>query len=178
MELNRAYKIIGLNEDVTDIKEISKAYRQKIFSCHPDHGGTDSKFIALQKAYTTVMTSIKYTGKRFNKESQSMEDILKNYEEALINKMMELINNLSHVKDININIMGDWIWLDGDTKPYKDKIKSMNFKFSKNKTAWYWHDGTYRKRGRTNYSMSDIELRHGKVKIQQTRRKTLEKAVA
>ena len=178
MELKKAYEIIGLNDDVTDIKEISKQYRKKIFSCHPDHGGTDGKFIELQQAYATIMASIQYTGRRFNKETQSMEDILKNYNDALINKMMELINNLSHVKDININIMGDWIWVDGETKPYKDKIKAMNFRFSTNKKAWYWHDGKYKKRSKTSYSMSDIELRHGRVKIQQTRQRSLDKVAA
>ena len=178
MELKKAYNIIGLNDDVIDIKEISKKYRKKIFSCHPDHGGSDMQFIELQQAYTTIMSSIQYSRKRFNKESNEMEDITKNYDEALINKMMELINNLSHVKDININIMGDWIWVDGETKPYKDKIKSMNFRFSSNKKAWYWHDGKYKKRSKINYSMSDIELRHGRISIQNKRQKAIEKAVA
>ena len=54
-----------------------------------------------------------------------------NYGQELINKIMDLIEKFATNDDININIIGDWIWLDGQTKPHKEAIKSLGFKFSK-----------------------------------------------
>jgi curved DNA-binding protein CbpA len=172
MNTEKAYTILGVNNNVT-VQQAAKAYKKNIFKCHPDHGGTNEAFIDLQKAYELVMANLTYTGKQYNKATSEVEDIEKNYTQELINKIMELIETFSTNDEININIIGNWIWLDGETKPHKEAIKSLGFKFSKNKTAWYWHEGGYRRfGGRSDYSMDEIAYRHGGMFQVSKKRKT------
>lgn len=65
----------------------------------------------------------------------------------LQDKIEELEN--SGANGIKIEICGSWIWVSGNTYANKHRLKDAEFKYSKNKGMWYWHNGTsYRKRGR------------------------------
>jgi curved DNA-binding protein CbpA len=161
MNDEKAKKYINVDGEY-NIESLTKAYKKAIFKHHPDHGGTSEAFIELKNAYEYLIKELKYPTKKYNKESQQVEDIMSEYSDAIISKIMELIEKFASNDDININIIGNWIWLDGDTKPKKESIKSLGFKFSKNKTAWYWHEGGYRRfGGRSDYSMDEIAYRHG-----------------
>lgn len=50
-----------------------------------------------------------------------------------------IINTLINLEGIEIEIIGRWIWISGNTKPYKQKLKELNFRWCKRKVAWSWH---------------------------------------
>lgn len=161
MDKQKAKKYINIDGEI-NIETLTKAYKKAIFKHHPDHGGTSQSFIELKNAYEYLMRELQYPSKKYSSDSKQVEDIMANYSQELINKIMELIEKFATNDDININIIGDWIWLDGETKPHKEAIKSLGFKFSKNKVAWYWHNGNYRRfGGKKDYSMDEIAYRHG-----------------
>lgn len=62
----------------------------------------------------------------------------------------EVINKLFALKmiDIEIEIIGSFIWITGNTKPYKDEFKALNFRYSPKKMAWYQAPSDYKKRNR------------------------------
>jgi curved DNA-binding protein CbpA len=161
MNEKKAKEYINIDGEI-NIETLTKAYKKAIFKHHPDHGGTNESFIELKNAYEYLMKELKYPSKKYSSETKQVEDIMANYSEELINNIMELIEKFATNDDININIIGDWIWLHGDTKPHKEAIKALRFKFSKNKVAWYWHNGNYRRfGGKKDYSMDEIAYRHG-----------------
>jgi hypothetical protein len=49
----------------------------------------------------------------------------------------DIINNLMKYEGIEIDIIGSWIWLKGNTYNVKEQIKELGFKWSKNNKAWY-----------------------------------------
>jgi curved DNA-binding protein CbpA len=174
MNKEKAHRILGINNNVT-VEQATKAYKKAIFKHHPDHGGTCESFIELQKAYELVMSSLTYTGKQYNKQKSELEDIQKNYTQELINKMMSIIEALSYSDDVSLNLCGNWIWLTGNTKPIKEKLKSLKFKFSKNKSAWYWYEGKYRRYGgKEVYTLNDIAYRYGKIEVAKTKKTKLQ----
>ncbi len=182
MNKEKVKEYININGEV-NIETLTKAYKKAIFKHHPDHGGTSEAFIELKNAYESLVKEIKYPSKKYSSDTKQVEDIMANYSQELINKIMELIEKFATNDDININIIGDWIWLDGQTKTYKEQIKSLGFKFSKNKTAWYWHNGNYRRfGGKKDYSMDEIAYRHGGMfqvnKKRNTRLQTLQPVMA
>lgn len=161
MDKQKAKEYINIDGEV-NIETLTKAYKKAIFKHHPDHGGTSQSFVDLKNAYEFLMKELQYPSKKYSSDSKQVEDIMANYSQELINKIMELIEKFATNDDININIIGDWIWLDGETKPHKEAIKYLGFKFSKNKVAWYWHNGNYRRfGGKKDYSMDEIAYRHG-----------------
>jgi len=175
MNTEKAKKYIEVDGDL-NVETLTKAYKKAIFKHHPDHGGTSESFIELQNAYAYLMHELKYPTKKYSSDTKQVEDIMAHYSQELIYKIMELIEKFATNDDININIIGNWIWLDGTTKPHKDMIKSLGFKFSKNKTAWYWHGGTYRRfGGKKDYSMDEIAYRHGGIfQVSKKRNKMLQ----
>ena len=78
---------------------------------------------------------------------------------------INIINELIRFENVLIEIIGSFIWVSGDTKPYKDIIKSLNFKWSPNKTSWYLAPENYRSRSRKDYSMDDIRGIYGSQEV-------------
>ena len=68
---------------------------------------------------------------------------------------------------VSIEIVGTFIWLTGNTKPYKDDIKALEFRYSPKKYAWYKAPSDYKKRSRKNYDMDTIRGMYGSQKVKE-----------
>ena len=58
----------------------------------------------------------------------------------------DIINELMKMDDIVIEIIGCFIWVTGNTKPYKDSLKQLNLLWHSKKFAWYLKPEDYKKR--------------------------------
>ena len=71
------------------------------------------------------------------------------------------------IPNITIVVCGSWIWLEGDTKPVKEQIKTvdtgatMKRGFSHKKKQWYFSPEGYRKWGNRELSFEEIKNRYG-----------------
>jgi hypothetical protein len=73
----------------------------------------------------------------------------------------DLINKLMRMDEIVIEIIGCFVWITGNTKPYKDKLRTLNFQWHSKKSAWYLAPEDYRKRSRKNYALDEIRAMYG-----------------
>lgn len=71
----------------------------------------------------------------------------------------KIIAKILHYEDIVIEVVGSWIWLNGDTKPIKDILKDLGFKWASKKKKWYY--GEMKGRNLKPKSMSDIKAKYG-----------------
>ena len=80
------------------------------------------------------------------------------------------------MEGIEIEIVGSFIWITGNTKNYKDEIKALEFRYSPKKYAWYKAPSNYKKRSRKNYDMNTIRGMYGsqKVKSEQENKKYIQ----
>jgi hypothetical protein len=162
MNYNEALKILE-SSGKSDLDQITKNYRQIIKVAHPDQGGTSAWFIAVRQAYQIILAQYQYVHTSFDGNGQTKQETV-NIPEELQKKLSELLDNITDELLI-IQIMGEWLWCTGNTYPNREKLKELNFKFSKNKLAWYWHNGEYSKKHHKKYSLDEIESLHGKIKI-------------
>lgn len=51
--------------------------------------------------------------------------------------IVKAIDTLEGVEGISLEICGSWLWIDGDTKPVKELIKSVGGRFAGKKKKWY-----------------------------------------
>jgi len=63
--------------------------------------------------------------------------------------------------DIVIEVIGCFVWVSGDTKPYKEILKSLKFKWHSKKICWYLAPEDYRTRSRKDYEMDEIRAMYG-----------------
>lgn len=78
---------------------------------------------------------------------------------------VEVLQKIIHFGGIEIEIVGQWIWVSGNTYAYKKEFKEIGFKWAKNKQAWYFHTETFKKTSKRKLSMNDIRNYYGTTKV-------------
>lgn len=70
------------------------------------------------------------------------------------------ITTLKSVENINLKMIGSWLWVTGDTKPVKDTLKEVGCRYAPNKQAWYIAPSGA-KRSKKHYTLEQIEEMYG-----------------
>ena len=81
-------------------------------------------------------------------------------EDAAIREMLNKVSNLN----VNIDVVGTWIWIGGNTYSVKETLNSLGFKWCSNKKMWAWHYGEW-KRVRGKRSYEQIKEKYGYTNI-------------
>ena len=77
----------------------------------------------------------------------------------------DIIEVLIKFEKVEIEILGCFIWLDGDTYEHKEDIKKTRFQMVK-KQKWYKSPKGYIRYGDKKYSYNDIQNIYGVVKVE------------
>ena len=159
-------------ENIDTISELKKEYFKLAKKHHPDIGGDVSIMQMINNAYEKMFNYLK---SKIDYTKFTEGEIPKNYtyKAETSNDYMEIISKIVHMPNITIEICGYWIWVNGNTKEYKEIFKSNGFKWSGNKFAWYWKPQGYVKRGKKVFSMDEIRNTFGSKIIEGVKRNTL-----
>ncbi|MCL2004088.1 MAG: molecular chaperone DnaJ [Oscillospiraceae bacterium] len=139
------------------LEELKAAYRKLAFQHHPDRGGSNEAMKAVNNEYDALFPKLKNVHKTKSGETYTA----KNPTAETAEHFKDLIAELMRMDGITIEIIGCFVWVTGDTKPNRDRLKALGFKWSQNKTAWYLAPDDYRKRSRKDYSMDTIRTMYG-----------------
>jgi hypothetical protein len=137
------------------IQEVKNEYRKLAFKYHPDKGGS-----------TEIMQKINSEYDKLIKEVNNRSDKKVNINNNLENKFKEIIMELVKLQNITIRIVGFYIWVDGNTKQYKDKLKALGMFWSTNQKQWYYNGLGYKSTVCSRKSWSEITSYFGCVEIQ------------
>ena len=154
-------------ENCKTAEELKKAYHKAAARLHPDNGGSEEEFKKMQAEYMKAFDRLKNihtnaAGETYEKEtSENAADY------------MEIINKVIHLEGVNIEIIGSWIWLSGNTMEYKEEIKAAGFWWSKNKKAWYYNGDDKKSRRRGRYSMDQLREKWGTEEVKKTRQERI-----
>lgn len=144
-------------QNITSLEELRKQYKALLKQYHPDNGGDPETIKIINVEYDRLFAFLK-DSKPEGKETTT------EYDTTSDKAIRSVLNAIIHL-DVTIEICGTWIWVTGNTYPVKEQLKGVDFKFSKNKKAWYWHSEGYVKHGRKKYSLQDIRLMHGSEEV-------------
>lgn len=139
------------------LEELKKQYKKLAMQHHPDVGGSVEKMQEINAEYDKLFAALKNIrrtadGKTYTSQTENTESA---------NDFKKIINKLINLKGINIEICGSWLWVTGDTYRHRNTLKSLKFRFSKSKTAWYFHNEEYRKNHGKVYSLDEIRDLYG-----------------
>ncbi|MCL2693629.1 MAG: DnaJ domain-containing protein [Oscillospiraceae bacterium] len=137
------------------LEELKAAYRKLAMQHHPDRGGSDEAMKAVNAEYDALFPKLKNVhktkdGETYTKETAETPEFFK-----------DLISELMKMDGIIIEIIGCFVWVTGDTRPNKDRLKALNFKWHSKKSAWYLKPEDYRKRSRKDYDLEEIRAMYG-----------------
>lgn len=128
---------------VEGINEAKKIYKQLAKKLHPDVGGDEESFKLLNAIYTDLIEHKIYFS----------NDIKIDIE------LEKIISLILHFENITIELVGSWIWVNGDTREIKEKLKEIGFKWASKKRMWYF--GEMKSKNPTPKSMEEIKNKYG-----------------
>jgi hypothetical protein len=128
--------------------DLKKAYREKAKYYHPDNQGGNEEYMKLVNLAYELLTE--------RLGQWNIKDI-NNNEIPLTEKLQEIYERIKFFTGIKIEVAGSWFWLTGNTYQYREELKKLGFRWSKNKVAWYYHEESYYKWNKKDvWSMSKI----------------------
>ena len=153
-------------KNISELSELRKLYYQLAMKYHPDKGGDLAVMQAINNEYESY-------SKRLIDGNIDFSSERKVYEAEVSQELQTKINEVIHLENVTIEVIGDWLWITGNTFPHKDELKAMSFRFSRNKLAWYFHAQNYRKIGNKNFTLDGIRELWGSVEIEKKSKQSL-----
>lgn len=137
-------------------EEGKQLYRELAKRFHPDNGGTGEDLKEIISEFKLWFQ--KFKNIHANKEGKTYTSKQETSETA--EQFIDIINNLSTIPSIEVEMCGDWLWITGNTYQYKEQLKEFGCRWSIGKKKWYWTTDPYMK-GYKHPTMDQIRNRYG-----------------
>lgn len=168
MNVQEALNVFNLSGELTE-KDVVKAYKKLALKYHPDRNPLGAELMkAVNAAREVLMANID----KINQFQSADADAHYNYGEALEKVLMAL----SGLSGIVYEVIGNWVWISGQTFEHKAALNELNCKWAPKKKQWFYRPEEHKSIGnRTEHSMDEIREMYG---TNGTRRATGRKAIA
>lgn len=162
---NLVKRIAGLFDlsIIKDLDSLKKQYHKLAKIYHPDKGGTDAQFRELNNEYDKLF-------KKLLSGSNLTEDQKKN-EIVIDENLREALNAVISLPGINIELVGQWIWISGLTFAVRSELKGAGFMWAPKKQMWYYAGVESAGRGKSD--INEIRAKYGTTSIKKTDFKNL-----
>jgi len=124
-----------------DADEAKRLYRELVKKHHPDAGGDTRTMQDINAEYAAFCAfgasadarrrqqDAHADGKKSAADYHDLDEL-----EGILREKIEAALNMG----LDVELIGLWIWLSGDTKPVKEQLKAAGYKWSPSKTSWYF----------------------------------------
>ena len=157
-------------KDINTLEELRRQYKELLKKYHPDNtNGSTEATQEINAEYDRLFKTLKdrHESKSADSSNTNQSEYNQNmYDWENDKALREILQQIINFDGIEIEIIGQWIWISGNTYTYKKELKEIGFKWASQKKMWYWKSETYQKKSRKTLSMNDIRNYYGSVKIQ------------
>lgn len=140
-------------------EEIKKRYRGLAMLHHPDRGGSNDIMAEINQQYHGALAACDgyrtWDAEGHEHEYHYDSDI----EQAVVDKIADLLR--LRMADVQIWLVGTWIWIHGDTKQYKEALKSANCIWHPKRVCWYWKPYSRRSRYNSHADFAGLAAKYG-----------------
>ena len=140
---------------VEGINEAKKIYKKLAKKLHPDVGGDEESFKILNAVYTDLIENKIYFSNDFKIDIE----------------LEKVISLILHFENIKIELIGSWIWVSGETKEIKEKLKEIGFKWASKKKMWYY--GEMKAKNPNPKSLDEIKAKYGSETLKSNEKKKI-----
>ncbi|MBN8787246.1 MAG: hypothetical protein J0I84_09155 [Terrimonas sp.] len=138
------------------IDEVKKLYKKLAMENHPDRGGDTATMQAINTEY--AFACVKLT------KGAGLSDEEADTEIRLSEEYRQVIEKIINLPGILIEIVGNWIWVTGNTRPVKDTLRETGFYFASKKVAWYYRNEAFKTRG-NGAPLEQIRAKYGSERV-------------
>ena len=132
------------------LEEVKRRYKELAMKHHPVRGGDTATMQEINNEYENVMKNPFFS---FSEQpEQDREEFI---------KYPEIINQVIGLEGIIIELIGNWIWISGNTYAHKVQLKQIGFFFAPKKVMWYYRPPDYKSSNRSPKTIEYIRLKYG-----------------
>jgi curved DNA-binding protein CbpA len=156
-------------ETVTTADQLKTAYRLLCKQYHPDKGGSTEQMQEINGQYERLIARF-LSGKSADEYGQDKFYKTREDETEVEAKVREAVEKIAHLDGLDVEIIGAWVWVSGDTKPHKDTLKAAGYWWMHKREMWAFKGKASSGRGST--SMEEMREKYGSERVY-TRSRTL-----
>lgn len=160
MKIQDCLNIFGLEPGCTQ-DQIKARYKELAIKYHPDRNPSGLKMMQMINAAHDILKT--YSGYAFEFTR----------EEDLAESLANAINFIVHLP-VKIEVCGSWVWVSGNTKPFKEILKQAGFKWANAKKMWYFRPDTWQSSSRGKWDISKIREKYGSSTVKNKEREGIE----
>ncbi|EYB66952.1 DnaJ-class molecular chaperone [Deinococcus phoenicis] len=149
-------------QNITTANQLKAAYRRLCKQYHPDKGGSTEQMQALNNEYEALMARF-LSGKSDDQYGEGKFYRTRQEEAEVEAKVREAVEKIAHLDGLDIEIIGAWVWVSGDTKPHKDALKEAGYWWMHKRQMWAFKGKASQGRGQT--SMEEMREKYGSEKV-------------
>jgi hypothetical protein len=138
-----------------NIDELKFMYRSLCKLHHPDRGGDVKTMQAVNAEYAYICQNLKDFFVCENEE-QTVQDL------KIFAEIIEKIEMLP----VEIEVIGSWLWISGNTYPHRQILKDVGLMFALKKKLWYYRPEEFKSSNFRPLEMDEIRHKYGSTKIE------------
>lgn len=150
--------------DCKTIDEVKATYKKLAKENHPDIGGNTATMQAINTEYAFACAKVA--------KGSGLSDEQVDHEVKLSEEYRKVIEKIIHLPGIIIELVGNCIWITGNTKPVKKELKEAGLFYACKKIAWYYHNEVFKTRG-NGAPLEEIRSKYGSETIHGKQEKSL-----
>ncbi|MDI9659634.1 MULTISPECIES: molecular chaperone DnaJ [Acinetobacter calcoaceticus/baumannii complex] len=156
---------------VTSLDELKLQYKKLAFKNHPDRGGKTEVMQEINSEYEQLLNRIinEASKDQYQDSSENGRGFWSSRSEhsEVEKKVKQAIDAIINLDSLDIEIIGVWVWVSGDTKQHKDKLKEAGFVWNRVQCKWVFIGKKSNGRGRM--TLDQMRELHGSQKVKKTR---------
>ncbi len=135
------------------LEEVKTTYRKLALKYHPDLGGDLVIMQEINREYKLAITKLAKGGDLNEEEAE--------HEIRFSDEYRRVIELIILLPGINIELVGFWIWVTGNTKPVKDQLQNAGLRYAYKKKAWYFRGDDFKVLRGGKKSLDQIRTKYG-----------------
>jgi len=139
--------------------EAKALYRRLAMQYHPDRGGDLKTMQAVNAEYHSRLKG--FDGNSFT--GFDGKDHTYRYNKQTEQEILDKITELFKIKMVNVSIelIGTWLWVHGETKPYRTELSKLALRWHSKRMKWFFHTKTPFRRKYSGTSFDRMRLMYG-----------------
>jgi curved DNA-binding protein CbpA len=144
-------------EGIETMDELKAEYKRLAKKHHPDLGGDEEIMKQINAQYDELSQELPKRNAKGEKYQPQQREVPAAFRAAVLAVIV--------LDGIMLELCGSWLWATGETRKHKEALKAAGYRFSANKSAWYWHEEGYQKFGNKKYSLDAIRSMYGSSRV-------------
>ena len=157
MNYQEALNVLGLTGEITE-ESVKKTFKKLAMKYHPDRNPAGAEMMKMINAATDfILANIeKFQGFNHSENAYDYGDLV-----------AEVLNKILSLDGLIVEVVGNWLWISGNTRQYKDRLKALGCQWAPKKMKWYWmpEEERHARHYRGKSTMAEIRNKYGSTRF-------------